>query len=71
MFAAFFIGPLLYFALSAWQLKEKITWVQAALLLLGFCGVLLVVKPGFEYSPGLEFAVLGGCSYGSFLTASK
>ena len=71
VFAAFFIGPLLSFTLSAWLLKEKVTWVQTALLLLGFCGVLLVVKPGFDYSPGLGFAVLAGCFYGSFLTASK
>jgi drug/metabolite transporter (DMT)-like permease len=49
VFAAFFIGLLLSFILSAWVLKEKVTWVQTALFLLGFGGVLLIVKPGFYY----------------------
>ncbi len=71
VFGAFFVGPILSFFLSAWLLKEPITRKQTALLLLGFCGVLLVVKPGFGMTPGLGFAVLAGLCYGSYLTASR
>ena len=71
VFGAFFVGPILSFFLSAWLLKEPVTRSQTALLLLGFCGVLLVVKPGFSMTAGLGFAVLAGLFYGSFLTASR
>jgi drug/metabolite transporter (DMT)-like permease len=71
VFGAFFVGPILSFALSAVLLGERVRAVQALLLALGFAGVLLVVRPGFGMSPGLGFAVLAGCFYGSFLVASK
>ena len=71
VFGAFFVGPILSFFLSARLLKEPVTKVQIILLLLGFCGVLLVVKPGFGMTAGLGFAVLAGLFYGSFLTASR
>jgi len=60
VFGAFFVGPILSFFLSAWLLKEPVTKIQTILLLLGFCGVLLVVKPGFGMTAGLGFAVLAG-----------
>ncbi len=71
VFGAFFVGPILSFVLSAVLLREPVTKGQAAFLLLGFCGVLLVVKPGFGMTAGLGFAVLAGLFYGSFLTASR
>ena len=71
VFGAFFIGPILSFFLSSILLREPITPLQTLLLLLGFAGVLLVVKPGFGMTPGLGFGVLAGCFYGAFLTASK
>ncbi len=71
VFAAFFIGPILSYALSAILLREPATLLRSALMLTGFAGVLLVVRPGFGASPGLGFAVLAGCFYGSFLTASR
>lgn len=71
VFGAFFIGPILSYFLSAWLLKERITKLQTALLLLGFGGVMLVVKPGFGMSSGLGFAVLAGVFYGCFLTANR
>jgi len=71
VFGAFFIGPLISFVLSVWLLKERVRAVQAVLVVLGFVGVLLIVRPGFEASAGLGWAVLAGCSYGAFLTASR
>ena len=71
VFGAFFVGPILSFVLSAILLRETVRPAQAVLLALGFAGVLLVVRPGFGMSPGIGFAVLAGCFYGSFLVASK
>ncbi len=71
VFGAFFVGPILSFALSAILLREPVTKGQAAFVLLGFGGVLLVVKPGFGMTAGLGFAVMAGVFYGSFLTASR
>lgn len=71
VFGAFFVGPILSYFLSAWFLKERVTKLQTILLLLGFGGVLLVVKPGFGMSPGIGFAALAGVFYGCFLTANR
>lgn len=71
VFAAFFVGPILSYALSALLLREPVTMLRSALMLLGFGGVLLVVRPGFGGSPGLLLALLAGCFYGGFLTASR
>lgn len=70
-FGAFFAGPLISYLLSAAFLGEKITWPRTILLIIGFAGVLLVVKPGFAMTPGLGFAALAGVFYGAFLTASR
>lgn len=71
VFAAFFVGPILSYFLSAALLKEHTTRRQTLLLLLGFCGVLLVVKPGTQMGIGMGFALLAGLFYGSFLVASR
>lgn len=71
VFGAFFVGPILSYFLSAWLLKEHITKAQTALLLLGFGGVLLVVRPGFGMSSGIAFATLAGVFYGCFLTVNR
>jgi drug/metabolite transporter (DMT)-like permease len=52
VFGAFFVGPILSFALSAVLLGERVRTVQAVLLALGFGGVLLVVRPGFRRGDG-------------------
>lgn len=71
VFGAFFIGPIFSYVLSVVFLGERVTTAQTVLLALGFCGVLLVVRPGFGMTPGLGFAVLAGLFYGAFLTASR
>lgn len=71
VFGAFFLGPIISAILSARLLGEQISLARAALLVLGFVGVLLVVRPGFGMSPGLVFAVLAGVFYGGYLTASR
>lgn len=71
VFGAFFIGPLISYFLSALLLKEPISWARTALLIFGFVGVVLVVKPGFGMTSGMGFAVMAGCFYGMFLVATR
>ncbi|SDY45204.1 Threonine/homoserine efflux transporter RhtA [Jannaschia faecimaris] len=71
VFGAFFIGPIFSYVLSILFLGERVTPLQTLLLVLGFCGVMLVVRPGFGMTPGLGFAMLAGLFYGAFLTASR
>ncbi len=71
VFAAFFIGPIFSYVLAGLLLGERLSAARTALVVLGFAGVLLVVRPGADMSPGLGFAVLAGLCYGAFLTASR
>lgn len=71
VFAAFFIGPIFSYLLSVLFLRERVTPLRSALMGLGFCGVLLVVRPSLTMSPGLLWAVLAGLCYGAYLTSSR
>lgn len=71
VFGAFFVGPVVAYFGAALLLRERITLTRAALLLIGFGGVLLVVKPGFGMSPGMGFALMAGAFYGSYLIATR
>lgn len=71
VFGAFFIGPVVSYVLSALLLKEQVTVQRTCLLLFGFVGVLLVVKPGFGATSGLGFAFAAGCFYGGYLVATR
>lgn len=71
VFAAFFVGPMFSYVLAAVFLREPVTWLRSALILLGFAGVLLVVRPGGDANPGVIWAVAAGLCYGAFLTMSR
>ncbi|MGX9353265.1 DMT family transporter [Shimia sp. W99] len=71
VFAAFFVGPIVSYALSVLLLGEKVTPLRTLLMGVGFVGVLLVVRPSLTMGPGMGFAVLAGTFYGAFLTASR
>ncbi|MBO9478462.1 DMT family transporter [Shimia sp. R11_0] len=71
VFAAFFVGPIVSYVLSALLLGERVTLLRSLLMGVGFIGVLLVVRPGVDMSPGLLWAALAGLFYGCFLTASR
>lgn len=71
VFGAFFLGPMVSYILSVWLLREQGSAARVILLLVGLGGVFLVVKPGFGMTPGLGWALLSGCFYGMFLTASR
>ncbi|MEP4197953.1 MAG: DMT family transporter [Aliishimia sp.] len=71
VFAAFFIGPIVSYVLAGVLLGERMTPLRSVLVALGFVGVLMVVRPGLDWNPGLGFALLAGLFYGAFLTASR
>lgn len=60
VFGAFFIGPVVSYILAALLLRERVTPLRSLLLAIGFCGVILVVKPGFGAGLGMAFALLAG-----------
>ncbi|MEP1766891.1 MAG: DMT family transporter [Sulfitobacter sp.] len=71
VFAAFFIGPLISYVLAVIFLREPVTVLRSILILLGFIGVLIVVRPGVDVSTGTLWAIAAGCCYGIFLTMSR
>lgn len=71
VFATFFVGPLLSYVLAVIFLREPVTPLRSALVVLGFVGVLIVVRPGMGASTGVLWALAGGSFYGAFLTMSR
>ena len=71
VYGAFFIGPIVSFVLAVIFLKERPSRLRAALLCIGFLGVLLVVKPGFGGGAGMIFALIAGVSYGVYLAMTR
>ena len=70
-FGAFFIGPIVAYVLAVLFLGERVTRLRTNLLILGFCGVLLVVQPGLSMQPGILFALLAGTFYGAYLAVTR
>lgn len=53
-------------------LKEKVHWRRIMAILIGFAGVMMVVRPGFrEMSPGLVAAIIGSLSVAGSLVIIK
>jgi drug/metabolite transporter (DMT)-like permease len=71
VFAAFFIGPLISYVLAVIFLREPVTILRSSLILMGFVGVLIVVRPGMGANSGVLWAIAAGCCYGTFLTMSR
>lgn len=71
VYGAFFLGPIVSYGLGVALLGERGSWARTALLLAGFGGVLLVVRPGFGMTAGLAWALAAGVFYGAYLTASR
>jgi drug/metabolite transporter (DMT)-like permease len=71
VFAAFFVGPMFSYVLAVLFLREPVTLLRSALIIAGFGGVLLVVRPGMGGDPGVLWAAAAGLFYGAFLTMSR
>ncbi len=71
VFGIFFVGPIVAYFLAAIVLKERINLLRSIILLIGFVGVLMVVKPGINMDSGTFFALLSGTCYGSMLVCNR
>jgi drug/metabolite transporter (DMT)-like permease len=71
VYGAFFIGPIVSYALACLFMGEEVSRSKTVLLLVGFVGVLMVVQPGIGMSPGILFALLAGCCYGCYLATTR
>ncbi|NNE86869.1 MAG: DMT family transporter [Silicimonas sp.] len=71
VFGAFFVGPIVSYVLAVIFLGETPSRSRGLLLIVGFAGVLLVVKPGFGATLGMGFAVAAGMCYGAYLAMTR
>ena len=71
VFGAIFISPGVTYALSVLLLGERTSRARTALLLAGFAGVLVVVRPSGDVGPNIVFALMAGAFYGGYLTATR
>lgn len=70
-FGAFFIGPALATVLAATVLRERVKPIEWLAVVLGFVGVLLVVRPSGDMNIGFLWGLAAGSSYGGFLVATR
>ena len=64
LYSIFFAIPIFISFLSIFLLKEKITFKTMSFIFIGFCGVFLIFRPGFqEVSPGLYVALIAMFAY--------
>ncbi|MEM9967592.1 MAG: DMT family transporter [Pseudomonadota bacterium] len=71
VFSAFFVGPLISYVLAMVFLKERVTTARSAMIVIGFVGVLVVIRPGTIANVGVLWAATAGVCYGVFLTMSR
>jgi drug/metabolite transporter (DMT)-like permease len=70
--SVFFVYPLLILAISSLFMGEAIGWQRWSLVLLGFVGATLVIRPSIHgVSPGVLFALAAGTAYGSALIVTR
>ena len=67
-----FVSPLLVTLLSPWLLGETVGWRRRAAVAVGFLGVVIIVRPGFqEVGLGALLALGSGCSFAFYVIATK
>lgn len=71
VYGAFFVGPTAAIVLARLLLHEQVRPGEWAAVLLGFAGVLLIVRPTGALTPGLLWALAAGMSFGGFLVATR
>lgn len=59
VFSFYMAGPIYVAALSHVLLGERVGWRRWLAILVGFCGVLIILKPSGELSIGALFAIAG------------
>jgi drug/metabolite transporter (DMT)-like permease len=70
--AIFFVQPLVLTALSGWFFGEKVGLQRWAAVMVGFVGVLIIVRPGLAaFNLGTVFAFGSGCALALYLALSR
>ena len=68
---AYFVAPLVASALAVIYLHERVSVVQIIALIVGFSGVLVVVRPGTSTDVGMYYAVASGVVFGMILVSTR
>ncbi len=71
VYGAFFVGPTAAIVMARLLLGERVRLAEWVAVLLGFAGVLLIVRPTGALTPGLLWALGAGMSFGGFLVATR
>jgi drug/metabolite transporter (DMT)-like permease len=71
VYGAFFVGPTAAVVMARVLLRERVRRREWLAVLLGFAGVLLIVRPTGDVSPGLLWALASGLGFGGFLVATR
>jgi drug/metabolite transporter (DMT)-like permease len=70
--ALIFLSPLIVTALSPFVLGEQVGVRRWSAVLVGFCGALVIVRPGMGvFSGAAVYAVAAGCVYACYLLATR
>jgi drug/metabolite transporter (DMT)-like permease len=70
--AIFFVQPILVTAFSPFVLGERVDARRWTMVLLGFIGVLIIIRPGFQdLNPGVFFALAAGCMSALYIMLTR
>jgi drug/metabolite transporter (DMT)-like permease len=70
--AIFFVQPLVLTLLSPFLLGEHVGWRRWLAVVVGFCGTLIIIRPGLkELNLGVLFALLSGTSLALYLLLTR
>jgi len=70
--AIFFVQPLLITALSPLLLKEKVGPRRWAAVAIGFCGTLIIIRPGLQaFNPGMALAFASGTCMALYMLITR
>jgi len=70
--AIFFVQPLLITALSPWLLKEQVGPRRWAAVAIGFCGTLIIIRPGLQaFNPGMVLAFASGTCMALYMLITR
>jgi drug/metabolite transporter (DMT)-like permease len=68
----FFVQPLIVTMMSPWVLGETVGLKRWRAVAVGFCGTLVIIRPGFqELGPGIVLALLAGFSLAIYMLLTR
>lgn len=68
----FFVQPLIVTLLSPWVLGESVGLKRWIAVIIGFCGTLVIIRPGFqELGPGVILALAAGASLAIYMLLTR